>query len=598
MTDSSLAGLARPGLTIAYQPENYNDDEPPAKPRRRKEFTPPREALFTGKFRARYGIPPKGAGPHLDREYALPVPPEHHPQAKAFARAALVQAKVVGRLDGRYSGQHIAEQVRKANTLLYGSPAPTLEEVKRGRAKNRAMRSTFPNREAAEPVPIAPGQIALPGVQRTPITANVQLSESGLQSLREATDGPEGTTPKVARVCIIRAGPGNLADRHFYTEAALQKAVALGLFNGTQCYLDHPTPTQDREQPERSVKNLAGWFSDARMEQHDDPTLGRVPAVVADFHLESGNEIILSKMRTAAQYATQHPKKSYVGFSINALGGGAPDLMGGEEWNRVDEITEVLSVDLVTKSGAGGKPLVFRESAKMPTDGIVIGVDQAKLATGIRGLLTTQRDAVFAKVKEAGITDEVMATIKAALVEVEVDDNALATMFEESAAPLAEKSRKPFDDEDEPDEDDAPGADTSQDDQDDDDKKKARAKAAKAKADAKKKESEQPPMADESETKTLREAVAAKDAENQKLREALHEGVVGGVLAELNIPANFRPRLEIELRERQSLDRQAMVDYAKAFDLAYIRPIVDGAGAVGRAPVAPKTITAPTGLSY
>ena len=69
---------------------------------------------------------------------------------------------------------------------------------------------------------------------------------------------------KAYEVTLLREGPGNPGDRNYYTREALRKAVSDGLFDGAQCYADHPTPSEERERPERSVRQLIGHFREAR----------------------------------------------------------------------------------------------------------------------------------------------------------------------------------------------------------------------------------------------------------------------------------------------------------------------------------------------
>jgi hypothetical protein len=63
---------------------------------------------------------------------------------------------------------------------------------------------------------------------------------------------------------IIREGPGNAVDANYYTRQALQGAVARKLFEGLQCYANHPTPEEERSRPERDVRQLVGHFREAR----------------------------------------------------------------------------------------------------------------------------------------------------------------------------------------------------------------------------------------------------------------------------------------------------------------------------------------------
>ncbi|MGH7756081.1 MAG: hypothetical protein ACREM8_07345, partial [Vulcanimicrobiaceae bacterium] len=142
-------------------------------------------------------------------------------------------------------------------------------------------------------------------------------------------------------------------------------AVQSEVFEGAQCYFDHPTTVEDRVQPERSVTKLAGWFADTRLGKVADERGMERAAIIADFHPQSGNEQVLELMRTATEYATEFPDKSYIGFSINAIGKSSKAEINGQTYNQVDNISEVISVDIVTRAGARGKVISFQEAARM-----------------------------------------------------------------------------------------------------------------------------------------------------------------------------------------------------------------------------------------
>ncbi|GAC1311010.1 MAG: hypothetical protein NVSMB19_25340 [Vulcanimicrobiaceae bacterium] len=195
------------------------------------------------------------------------------------------------------------------------------------------------------------------------ISIGTQLGDFIVRETASVLGNPE---PPSADVIIIRAGPGNPADAHYYTDACLEDSVQRGIWNGVPCHLDHPTDSEDKDIPERSVESMAGYFGNAKMVTvTDEATHQRVKAVSATFTPEHGHEMVLRKLRTAAQYSQEYPNRSYVGFSINAKGMGESATIDSKQYDRVDKITGVESVDIVTRAGAGGKLLTFRESYRM-----------------------------------------------------------------------------------------------------------------------------------------------------------------------------------------------------------------------------------------
>jgi hypothetical protein len=145
-------------------------------------------------------------------------------------------------------------------------------------------------------------------------------------------------------VTIVREGPGNPGDRNYYTKQALREAVKSGLFEGLQAYLNHPTPDEERQRPERDVRYLAGHFREARYVDGN-------PAEVRAKFIPGGmdKDGVVSLVESALEGMP-------LGISIDGFGH-APDTInvGGKEYNAVREVTHLGSADIVTRAGAGGK---------------------------------------------------------------------------------------------------------------------------------------------------------------------------------------------------------------------------------------------------
>jgi hypothetical protein len=174
-----------------------------------------------------------------------------------------------------------------------------------------------------------------------------------LQSLlREAAvtriDGEDGDAP-LYEVTIIREGLGNPEDKNYYTADALREAAAAGIWDGLQAYGDHPTRTEERDLPERSIRKLIGYYKDSRFVE------GNVAEVKATFVPIGGAEgehaVALIEASLKAQADTGKP---LVGISIDAGGTVEPGEHNGTAVNFVRRITEASSADMVTKAGAGG----------------------------------------------------------------------------------------------------------------------------------------------------------------------------------------------------------------------------------------------------
>jgi hypothetical protein len=131
----------------------------------------------------------------------------------------------------------------------------------------------------------------------------------------------------------------------------LQTAARTGVFGkGTKMYVDHPTPTEESERPERSVKDLAAeTTTDAQWQ--NDPTHG--PGLYA-----------LAKVINPAFSEALNELAPHIGVSIRALGRAQPGNAEGRNGNIIQEITNTRSVDFVTEPGAGGKIISMLEARR------------------------------------------------------------------------------------------------------------------------------------------------------------------------------------------------------------------------------------------
>lgn len=74
---------------------------------------------------------------------------------------------------------------------------------------------------------------------------------------------------------------------------------------------------------------------------------------------------MLTLLRTHAEYAKANPGESYAGLTINAFGVGSPVEINDRQFNQIDQITGVVSVDTVTRAGAKGRFLTQESLGRM-----------------------------------------------------------------------------------------------------------------------------------------------------------------------------------------------------------------------------------------
>lgn len=160
--------------------------------------------------------------------------------------------------------------------------------------------------------------------------------------LREQAVAEDGTIP----IKIIQPGWGSSG---YYSDKVLERDGPTQFKKGTQMYWDHPTSTEERERPERSLRDLAGELvEDARY--MPDGAWG--PGLYA-------RSKVFGTFAGAVNDLAPH-----IGLSLNGRGLAEQGEAEGQQGPIINEISSVRSVDFVTVPGAGGKILELFESAR------------------------------------------------------------------------------------------------------------------------------------------------------------------------------------------------------------------------------------------
>jgi hypothetical protein len=163
------------------------------------------------------------------------------------------------------------------------------------------------------------------------------------ETLREsATLTPDPSSGKgIWRVCLIEADIQGSSG--YYPADVLIRDGATAFPAGTHIYFDHPTETEEEERPERSVRDLAGYLlDDATFEDGKD-----------------GRGLFSRVQFTENAKSLVQELNKVIGLSIRAAG----QIEETPSGRIVRQISEGLSVDLVTRAGAGGRLVTMTESA-------------------------------------------------------------------------------------------------------------------------------------------------------------------------------------------------------------------------------------------
>lgn len=144
-----------------------------------------------------------------------------------------------------------------------------------------------------------------------------------------------GVTPtggQKREIVVIEAGWGSSG---YYPREVLARDCASIYPVGTHMYLNHPTESEDYERPERDVRDLAAvTTSECRMR---------------------GNEVV-AECEVFEHYAPLIDNIApHIGCSIRAMGEAEQGEADGRKGPIIRSLDEGISVDFVTRAGAGGK---------------------------------------------------------------------------------------------------------------------------------------------------------------------------------------------------------------------------------------------------
>ena len=155
----------------------------------------------------------------------------------------------------------------------------------------------------------------------------------------------------IATIIILKHG-FNADKSHYYPKELLAREYQI--FEGLKMYADHPTPSEERERPERSVRDWVGTLSNVRLDESGN-IIG--DAIIVKLWLQD----------TLAALEANNLLKE-MGVSINAIGKAVNTLIEGVQTALVDHFIVARSVDFVTEAGAGGGVLLYEAVAHYDID--------------------------------------------------------------------------------------------------------------------------------------------------------------------------------------------------------------------------------------
>ena len=221
------------------------------------------------------------------------------------------------------------------------------------------------------------------------------------------------------RATVIVIKPGFNADKSRYYPAEMLKRD-FGVFEGQKMYADHPTETEEKELPERSIKD-SSWVAVLKDVMVDED--GVVTGVA---------EIIESWLM--AKLATLRDKKllSEMGISINAVGVASKATIDGAETLVIEELTGARSVDFVTEPGASGLVTLYESDRNRDVDLVDLSGLRERRPGLIKALEADIRSEITKEVKKAMENEERITELEGQITTLTTERDGLKEAAEEA----------------------------------------------------------------------------------------------------------------------------------------------------------------------
>ena len=220
----------------------------------------------------------------------------------------------------------------------------------------------------------------------------------------------------IARIRIIKPGWGSSG---YYSEKVLERDAQRVYTPGLHMYLNHPTTKEEKERPERDVRDLAGVIAGNVAYEKEGPV---GPGVYADALIFKDKRGFLGEIAP------------FIGISHRVMGKSVTGEADGRKGPIIESLDKGISVDYVTMPGAGGGIVQLYESwRESGTIAVVEQVQPGETMVEIEEKLTIEKVRA-----DAGLMKELREAI---LAEQEEGDGGMSKE-EELMAQIEEYKKK------------------------------------------------------------------------------------------------------------------------------------------------------------
>jgi len=186
-----------------------------------------------------------------------------------------------------------------------------------------------------------------------------------------------------ATVIIIKAGFNATKDR-YYPKEVLQRDY--GIFEGLKMYADHPTESEEKERPERSIREWVATLKDVTCDESG--TVAGVAEIIEPWLMQK-----LAALRDKQML-------SEMGISINAVGSASKTTIDGVETLSIEKLERANSVDFVTEPGAGGVVTLYESDRQRNVDLVELATLKERRPDLVKLIETNVRAEITKEVKK------------------------------------------------------------------------------------------------------------------------------------------------------------------------------------------------------
>jgi len=193
----------------------------------------------------------------------------------------------------------------------------------------------------------------------------------------------------IARIRIIKPGWGSSG---YYSEDMLKRDAPKVYTPGLHMYLNHPTTKEEKERPERDLRDLAGAI--AGNVAYEDGPMG--PGVYADALIFKDKREFLGEIAP------------FIGISHRVMGKSSIGEAEGKKGPIVESLDKGISVDYVTMPGAGGGIVQLYESWRESGEIQELNSEQAKKDDNMEITVEAVRknEAVMKELRESILAEQ------------------------------------------------------------------------------------------------------------------------------------------------------------------------------------------------